>query len=206
MYLFLLLFGVVVSAIAGALAAGPKRVDMFGVLTVAIVTAVGGGTVRDSILGIRAFWVVEPVYLTTAIIAALVTFVFARFVKIPMGALLVFDAVGLAMFSISGCQKALELGASNAVIVTMGVITGVVGGVIRDLLCAEIPLVFYSGELYATASFIGSAVFVGLYAFSVPEDIAAVVGVMTTLAVRLAAIKWHLTLPLFVVKDEAKKG
>lgn len=201
-----MIFGVVVCAIAGALAAGPKRVDMFGVVVIAVVTAVGGGTVRDAILGTKAFWVAEPVYVIAALIAALATFILARFVKIPWGALLIFDAFGLALFTIVGCQKALEVGTSYTVIVTMGVITGVVGGVIRDLLCAEIPLVFYGGELYATASLAGSLAFVGLYAFSVPEATAAIAGVLTTLVVRLAAIQWHITLPVFVVKDSARKS
>lgn len=199
---FLLLFGVAVCAVAGALVAAPKKIDMFGVIVVAVVTALGGGTVRDVILGTKAFWVTEPVYVVIATAAGLFTFVAARFVRFSWSVMLVLDAFGLAMFAIVGCEKALSLGTSSVVIVLMGVVTGVAGGIVRDLLCDEIPLVFRRGSLYATAAFIGCLVFIALNALNAPEPTARLSGVITILVVRLAAMRWGIALPEFVVKEE----
>jgi len=186
---------------AGALAAAPKKLDMFGAIVVGVVTALGGGTVRDAILGTRSFWVDDPVWVLVSFGAATATFFVARRVRFREGLMLVLDALGLAMFAIVGCQKALALDLSYSVIVLMGVITGVAGGIVRDLLCDEIPMVFKRGELYATAALAGCVVFVALIALGVNEPIAALVGVAIALATRLAALKWRIMLPLFRVRE-----
>lgn len=188
-------------AIAGALAAAPKKMDVVGVIAVGAVTALGGGTLRNVLLGTRVFWVDSPVWVLVAIAASVITFVAARRIRFRMGALLIFDAFGLAMFTIVGCQKALDMHTSYVVVVMMGVITGVAGGILRDLLCDEVPKVFRGGSLYATASFVGCMVLIGLLALGTEKQAAALTAVLVTLAMRLAALRWHITLPIFVVRD-----
>lgn len=196
------LFGVAVFAVSGALEAGRKRMDVFGTVVVAIVTAIGGGTVRDLVLGIRpVLWISHPIYVLVATAAALVTFITARWVQFPTRVLLIFDAFGLAMFTIIGCQRALEVNVSYVIVVVMGVITGVAGGIIRDILCGEIPLVLRS-EIYATASLAGGMLFVALHSFGVERSIAAIAAVALILIIRLAAIYWRLSLPVFTEVDE----
>ena len=191
--------GVAVGAVTGVLAARGKKVDLFGVLVLAIVTAFGGGTVRDLCLGIRpVFWVSDSTFIITATAAALVTFVIARGREREGTVLLVADACALAFFAMVGTQKALVAGTSPYIAVTMGVITGVAGGMIRDVLIDRIPLVFGKEiYLYATAALAGALVFVLLhYAFpgawwNMP------IGTLVTLVLRLAGIRWRLTLPIF---------
>lgn len=186
---------------AGAVAAAPKRLDMFGAIVVGVVTALGGGTVRDAILGMRAFWVEDPVWILVAVGAATATFFIARHMRFRESFVLVLDAFGLALFTVVGCEKALGLDLSYSVVVLMGIITGVAGGILRDLLCDEIPMVFKRGELYATAAFVGCLAFIVLIALGVNQHIASLSGVAATLIARFAALKWRIKLPLFVVRE-----
>ena len=187
--------GVAVAAITGVLAARGKRVDLFGVVVLAVVTAFGGGTIRDLTLGDSpVFWVRDGNYILTAVATALVTFVVARFHEFSNRALLLADAVALAFFTMIGVKKALVFAAPAPVAVTMGVITGVAGGILRDILTGEIPYVFRKEiYFYATASLCGAVVFVWLqhWPFSL------LIGAAVTLGLRLAAIRWKLALPLF---------
>ena len=194
---------VAVCAISGALAAAGKRLDLFGVIVLAVVTAVGGGTIRDLCLGAKSvFWIENPNYIVVATLAALVTFVIARFWTMPHRVLLVADAFGLALFTIAGTEKALLLQSSGVIAVMLGVITGVAGGVLRDVLRREMPLVFQPEiYLYATAAFCGAAAFV-LVQKSLPDAAAnRLIAMGLILALRLAAIIWKLHLPLFKSRD-----
>lgn len=191
------LFGVAVFAITGALAAGRKRMDVFGIVVVAIVTALGGGTLRDLILGARpVFWVTQPEQIVVATVAAIGTFIVVRFTSLPGRALLLFDAFGLALFTIGGCQKALPLVDSDIIVVIMGILTGVAGGVIRDILCGEIPVILRR-EVYATAALLGCIAFVLLRGSGIESGFAAGGAMLLVLAVRLAAIHWRISLPTF---------
>ncbi|MCL5104320.1 MAG: trimeric intracellular cation channel family protein [Armatimonadetes bacterium] len=196
------LLGVAIFAVTGALAAGRKRMDIFGIVVVAIVTALGGGTLRDIILGSRnVLWVCNPTYVIVAAAAALATFVYPRFIKYSQLVLLVFDAFGLAVFTVIGCQKALEANVSSYIIaVLMGVMTGVAGGIGRDVLCGEIPLILRR-EVYATASLVGGVLFVGMSRLGVNKACTTVVAASMVLVVRLAAIRFGLSLPVFVTMD-----
>ena len=138
MIYFLDLFGVVVFAITGSLAAGRKHLDLFGVVVLALATALGGGTLRDLILGINPiFWVANPVYLYVAIGAAIITFLTSGIPTSSTTLLQTADAVGLAVFTVIGCQKALDSQVPFIIVVIMGVMTGVVGGMIRDILVIQ---------------------------------------------------------------------
>lgn len=195
--------GVAVAAITGVLAARGKRVDLFGVMVLAVVTAFGGGTIRDLTLGDSpVFWVRDGNYILTAVAAALVTFVVARFHEFSVRALLLADAVSLAFFTMIGVKKALIFAAPAPVAVTMGIITGVAGGILRDILTGEIPYVFRKEiYFYATASLCGAVVFVLIHNSLASPQVSVLIGAAVTLSLRLAAIRWKLALPLFTPRQ-----
>ena len=191
------LFGVAVFAITGALAAGKKNMDLFGVLVLALATALGGGTLRDVILGTYpVFWISDPTYIFVGTAAALLIFVLAGFRRPPVKALTLADAFGLAVFTVIGTEKAISLGVPGSIAVIMGLMTGVAGGIIRDILSDEIPLVL-KAEIYATASLCGAVIFAVLTKYSPVRPLAAPTAIAVILALRLAAIHWKLSLPVF---------
>lgn len=194
---------VAVCAISGVLAAAGKRLDLFGVLVLALVTAVGGGTIRDLCLGAQpVFWIQDPSHVVNATVTALVTFVIARFWKMPHRVLLIADAFGLAMFTIAGVEKSLLYQQSSVIAVMLGVVTGVAGGMLRDVLRREVPLVFQPDiYLYATAAFCGAAVFVLLRRFAPDFHEGRLIAMGVILTLRLAAIGWKLRLPVFESRE-----
>ncbi|AQZ95780.1 trimeric intracellular cation channel family protein [Halopseudomonas phragmitis] len=196
------LFGVAVFAITGALMAGRKSMDLFGVMVIAIITALGGGTLRDAILDNHPVsWIRNDLYILVAVLAAIGTVVWVRFTRpIHETGLLVADAFGLAVFTVIGTQVALQHDVPISAAVIMGVMTGVAGGVMRDIICNEIPLIFHK-EIYATACIAGSLVYIGLYYLGIPENLDITLAILTVLAIRLAAIRWHLGLPRFHLLD-----
>jgi uncharacterized membrane protein YeiH len=199
--------GTAVAAISGALAARGKQVDLFGVVVLALVTALGGGTLRDVILDARPiFWVADSSFVLTATGCSLVVFLVARFHALPGRILLLADAVALAFFTVIGVEKSLIAGVSPVVSVAMGVMTGTAGGMIRDVLTGEIPLVFRRQiYLYATASFCGATVFASLRPV-LDLYLLQFTAAGTTLALRLAAIWWKIHLPVFEVKETELKS
>jgi uncharacterized membrane protein YeiH len=197
-------FGVVVSAITGVLAARGKQVDLFGVLVLALVTALGGGTLRDLILSRPVFWTADASYLVNAAITAVIVFYLVRYHELPTMALMVADAFSLSLFTIIGAQKGLSCEMSAPVAVAMGVITGVAGGILRDLLIGEIPLVFRREiYLYATAAFCGASLFVLLQRWMPNNQWNLVWGTVATLLLRLTGIRWRIALPMFRPKNAA---
>lgn len=192
-------FGVSVGAITGVLAARGKRVDLFGILVLALVTAFGGATVRDVLAGdLPVIWLRGPGLLLNVTLTALITFVLARFHPPPHRALLVADAFVLAAFAMIGTSKGIALHFSAPVCVLLGVITSVAGGIGRDVLMREVPMVFQSEiHLYGTAAFIGSTACVSLELLGTNETIATLAGAAVVLALRLAGIYWKLSLPIF---------
>lgn len=200
-------FGIAIAALTGVLAARGRRVDLFGVLVLAVVTALGGGTLRDLLAGdTPVLWVRQPEHLLNAVAVAVAGFFVARHRQPPLAALHVADAFALALFSIIGAKKALGLDFSPAVAVAMGVITGVAGGILRDVLVGEIPLVFRPEiHLYATAALAGVALHVALRPHIGSETGLTVLSTGAILVLRLAAIRWRLALPLFEAEKEEKK-
>jgi uncharacterized membrane protein YeiH len=168
---------------------------------IATVTAVGGGTIRDVLLDRHpVFWIAEPGFLYVTIASALLTVAYTRRFRPPDRALAVADALGLALFSISGARIAEAVGSAWVVVVIMGTLTGVAGGVIRDVLTAEIPLILRRGRLYATASIVGTTIYL-LLAGVIGNAVAAAIGMIVIAAVRLAAIVWPLELPVYHLED-----
>lgn len=186
-------------AAAGVLEAGRKRFDLFGMVVVALAAALGGGSLRDLLLDRPVFWVADQTYLIASLIAALLTFFLARIFALPARLFLIPDAAGLALFTISGTKAALVWGAPWLVASFMGVITGVVGGILRDVLCNEEPLVF-QGTLYATAAWTGALVFIGLGVWGIDPGLAAVAGGVLIFVMRVAAIRWQIALPRFTAR------
>ncbi|PPS45944.1 trimeric intracellular cation channel family protein [Chroococcidiopsis sp. TS-821] len=202
MILYLLdLLGVGVFAVSGALAAGRKSLDLLGVAAIAIVTAIGGGTLRDVLLDNAVFWIQNPIYLVVILFSAALTLIYTRFRQPPAKALLIADALGLAFFAISGAQGVEQADLSRIIVVLMGTITGVAGGVMRDVLLAEIPLILRRGNLYATAAIAGIIVYLILQQFGMMRSLAALLGMATITAVRLASIVWGLSLPVYSLQE-----
>ncbi len=197
------LLGVAVFAVSGVLAAGSKGLDLLGVAVIAIVTAVGGGTLRDLLLDRHpTFWIADTTYLWVILAATLLTLGYVRFWIATRRALLVADALGLAFFTIAGAQIAEQAGVTGLIAVLMGVITGVAGGVVRDVLTREIPLVMRPGRLYATAAIVGATSYVLLVHWGVMPDAAALVGMSAIAVLRLMAILWRLELPVIRLPEE----
>jgi len=199
-------FGVGIAAITGVMAARGKRVDLFGVVVLALVTAIGGGTIRDCTLGrLPVFWVKDPNYVFTAVATAVLTFYLARTRQFPHTALLIADAFALAFFTIVGLKTALSCSVSPGIAVAMGVVTGVAGGILRDLLLGEIPLVFRPEiYLYATAAFAGAVLFVASAPYLSDDPLDTALSIGTILALRLAGIRWRISLPVFEDKAPAQ--
>ncbi|MBX3679704.1 trimeric intracellular cation channel family protein [Cognatazoarcus halotolerans] len=190
------LAGVAVNAASGVLEAGRKPLDLFGMVVIALAAALGGGSLRDLLLDRKVFWIADQTFLITALAAGVLTFAAARRWRLPPNLFMLPDAIGLALFTVSGTQIALAFDAPWLVASMMGVITGVFGGIVRDVLCNEIPLVF-SGELYATTSWGGALLLVALLENGVTPGIAALVGGGTVLLLRLLSIRNRWALPTY---------
>jgi uncharacterized membrane protein YeiH len=197
--------GVAVFAISGALAAGRKSLDWLGVAVIAVVTATGGGTLRDLLLDRHPiFWIADPSYLFVTLVATAFTLLYVH-LRIPAPrALFVADALGLAFFTIGGVQIAQQWGLSGLLALLMGSITGVAGGMLRDVLCAEIPLILRKGQLYATSTIVGAALYLLLERAGMTRDAAALLGMGTIVVVRFAAILWRLELPVLSLEDQER--
>jgi uncharacterized membrane protein YeiH len=184
------------SAISGTLEARKYDMDVVGAVTVAFVTAFGGGTLRDLLLGrTPIFWLVDP-WLSIATFAIAIT-AFYLIDNISDKLLFVPDALGLGFFSILGATFALQLNLSLLVVSLMGVVTGVFGGILRDVLCNKIPNIFQRNtELYATCSFIGTWVFILLILFHVDQSVASWIGTLIIFGLRIIAVRFRVTRPL----------
>jgi len=191
-------------AMTAALAAGRRRMDWFGVCVLAVVTALGGGTMRDTLLGHYPLsWVADPNLLLIACGAALVTIALARFMDTLRWPFLILDALGLVVFTIIGCNIAIEMGQNPIIVIVSGMITGIAGGIIRDVLCNDIPLVF-SGELYATVSIVtGALYYLGVLA-KFPLEAVTVIAIVVGFTLRVLAILFNWSMPKFIYDKELR--
>lgn len=193
--------GVVACAISGVLVASRLRMDPFGMLVLACVTGIGGGTLRDMMMGATpVFWVLDPAYiyviLVTALTVALWLYNQGTMRRFSTYLLPVVDAFGLAIFTVIGANKALMFGFSPSIAIVMGGITGVGGGMIRDVLAGQVPFVLRK-EIYATASILGAVLYVTCREFEVNVIFSMLIAMAGTLSLRLSAIVWRLRLPIF---------
>ena len=186
---------VIASAVSGALEARKHQMDIVGATTIAFVNAFGGGTMRDLLLGrTPVFWVIDPWLTIVTFLVGVLSFY--RLDRVSNRLLIFADAIGLGVFSILGATYTLQLELSPIVAILMGVVTGIFGGVLRDLLCNRIPNVFrQSTELYATCSFVGTCLFILLRSFNTASLSASIIGAATIFTMRLAAVRFKMTLP-----------
>jgi uncharacterized membrane protein YeiH len=188
------MFAVAVCAVSGALAAARKKMDVFGLVVTAIVSSIGGGTVRDLLLDHRpVFWIANTTFLWLPAVVAIATAAYARVWPVPTYSLTIADALGLALFTISGAKLALTDSYGFLIVVLMGATTGVAGGAIRDVICGEIPRIF-KGEIYATISLVGAATFAGLQRAGASMVVSSAVAATFIIGARVAAIYWGVKL------------
>lgn len=200
----LLLFdyiGTFMFAISGTLTAANKRLDLFGATFIGFVTAVGGGTLRDILLGdLPVAWMQNIDYFWLILAGVLVTIVFGKFVMRLKRTLFLFDTIGIAVFTLIGLKKALLLGINPAMAVMMGLSSAVVGGVMRDTLCNELPLIFHR-EIYATACIAGALLYLLLNYLGLNEATCEIATVATIITIRILAVKFDIAMPLLKIKE-----
>ena len=202
----LYIVAITVEAMSGAIAAGKKQMDPFGILIIACVTAFGGGTLRDIVLGNHPLvWISRPDFLIITCSAALLIILIRPWIRHLAEAFMVLDGIGLITFSIIGAQKTLQLGHSYFIASIMAVFTGAFGGIIRDILCNQVPLVFRK-ELYGSISFLAAWIYFGLTMTSLSMTTCIVITLITGFALRMLAITMNLELPKFNFDDQNKKG
>ena len=189
-------------AISGIRMAAAKHFDWFGGFVCGFAVAIGGGTIRDVMLGAIPFWMTSAIYIICTIIAMLVVIVFAKSLIRWENAWLTFDTFGLALFTIAGLQKALALGQPFWVAIIMGCITGSAGGVIRDVLLNNVPLIFRK-EIYAMASIAGGLLYWALYALRVEVSLIVLICFLFICLVRFLAMRYHISLP--ILREEKPK-
>ena len=195
--LVIYVIAIAAEAMSGALAAGRRNMDIFGVVVIAFVTALGGGTIRDMVLGHYPIgWTQHPEYVYLVISFGLLTTVVARYLHKLKRIFLFLDAMGLIAFSLIGCTVALQLDYPTVVVIMAGMITGISGGIVRDVLCNQVPVVFRR-ELYASVSLTVCLLFLGLRAINVEPNTNTLVCFVGGLTFRLLAIHYKWRLPMF---------
>ena len=195
--LVIYLVAITAEAMSGALAAGRRDMDIFGVAVIAFVTALGGGTIRDVILGNYPIgWTQHPEYVYLVILSGLATTLLARFMYHMKNIFLMLDAMGLVAFSLIGCNVALQLDYPVVVIIMAGMLTGICGGILRDVLCNQVPVVFCR-ELYASVSLFVCALFLILKAMGIDADLNTLACFIAGFGFRMLALRFGWKLPTF---------
>ncbi|MBP5777828.1 MAG: trimeric intracellular cation channel family protein [Prevotella sp.] len=195
------LLGTFAFAISGIRHAAAKHFDWFGGYVCGVAVAIGGGTIRDVMLGVTPFWMTTPIYLICTGVALLTVVLFGKWMEPLKNAWFVFDTLGLALFTIAGIQKSLALGQPFWVAIIMGCITGSAGGVIRDVLLNNEPVIFHK-EIYAMACVLGGLVYWLLVVIGASAELSAIVSFFVTCIIRFLAVRYHISLP--VLNEENK--
>ena len=186
-------------AISGIRHAAAKHFDWFGGYVCGIAVAIGGGTIRDVMLGTTPFWMTSPIYMICTAMALLFVIVFAKHMEGLRNTWFVFDTLGLALFTIAGIQKSLAFGQPYWVAIIMGCITGSAGGVIRDVLLNNEPVIFQR-EIYAMAAVVGGVTYWLLNYLGITIEVTIIASFLVTCLIRFLAVRYHLSLP--TLKDE----
>ncbi len=188
-------------AISGVLTAMNKRLDPFGILIIAFVTAVGGGTLRDILIDAPIAWMRNLTYVYVIFASTLFTVIFRKRLNYIRRSLLLFDTIGIALYTIVGVEKGIAAGFSPIICIALGTMTGCFGGVIRDILCNEIPIIFRK-EIYATACILGASAYFLLLETPLPLDFIVIISGAIVMTVRLLAVYFNLSLPNIYPKEE----
>lgn len=197
------IIGITAEAMTGALSAGRRNMDWFGVMLVASATAIGGGSVRDILLGNYPLtWVKHPEYLLITCVAGIVTTWLAKWVVKFKGIFVRLDALGLAAFSIIGCQVGVNMGLHYGICVVAAIVTGVFGGLLRDLICRQAPLVLHH-ELYASVALIVACLYLALHHYNIDDNISVVASLVVGYLIRMASVRFKWRLPTFNLLEPA---
>ena len=189
------ILGTVAFAISGVLVAMEKRLDLFGVLIIAFVTAIGGGTLRDLLIGnTPVVWMRDLTYVTIIFISVVVAIIFVNQLKYLRKSLFLFDTIGIGLYTMVGVEKGLEAELLPIMCIFLGTMTACFGGVIRDILCNEIPVIFRK-EIYATACILGGASYFMLVSLSLKENYAYIAAILIVITLRLLAVRFGISLP-----------
>ncbi|MGB2761161.1 trimeric intracellular cation channel family protein [Maribacter stanieri] len=194
-YFIIDILGTIAFAISGVLVAMDKRLDVFGVLIIAFVTAVGGGTLRDLLIGIKPVgWLNAPMHLMIIVVTVLLAIIFVKQLKYVRKSLFLFDTIGIGLYTMVGIEKGLAADLSPVMCIALGTITACFGGVIRDILCNEIPVIFRK-EIYATVCILGGLVYFLLIQFPIENTIAYSMAIVTIIIMRVLAVQFKISLP-----------
>lgn len=188
--------GTIAFAVSGIRLAARKKFDLFGAFVVGFITAVGGGTIRDLLLHREVFWLSSPSFLICTVLGLILVVAFRRWVVKFEYTFFIFDAVGLGLFAVTGIVITLEEGYSMLLAIIMGTVTGSIGGVMRDVLINEVPLIFRE-DIYAMACVLGGLIFAVLRFFSVESITIQVITIISIILIRVLVVKYHLKLPAF---------
>ena len=187
-------------AISGIRLASAKKFDWFGAYVVGFVTAIGGGTTRDLLLDVTPFWMLQPSYIVITGIALLAVIFMGKRMSYFNNAFFIFDAIGLGLFVVVGLEKSMEAGFPIWVTILMGMITGSVGGIIRDILINEVPLIFRK-DIYALACIFGGVIFYFCTIMHLPNEITQLFSAASVILIRVLAVKYHWSIPVLKSGD-----
>lgn len=206
MLYYLGLLGMTAFAVTGVIAAGKRDMDLFSIVLLGVVTALGGGTLRDAILDAHpVFWINDLTYLWVSVFAAITTFFCVRYISRLITLFIYIDAFGLALFTILAMEKTVGLGFNNSIAVIMGLITGISGGMIRDILTGRMPLLL-GREFYATPALLGAVFFIGLNHYFPDHDYNRLYGIGMIFLLRFCAIRWGLYYPSWLMYGGKESG
>lgn len=194
------LLGTIAFATSGALVAMRNKFDPFGVFIIAFVTAVGGGTLRDILVGKVPVWMDHTYYVYAIILTVVFSIIFRKKLKILSRSLFLFDTIGLGIFTIIGTEIGVEANFSSIISIALGTMSAAFGGVIRDILCNQTPVIFHK-EIYATAAIIGAAVYIILNKLQVDNSLIYISTIFIVITIRIIAVKFHLSLPTINSED-----
>lgn len=195
------ILGVVAFSISGVLTSMKKEMDPFGILIIASVTSVGGGTLRDVLIGIPVAWMSDLTYVYVIIATTIFAMIFRNKLSYFRRSLFLFDTIGIGLYTLIGIERALEAGFSPIICVAIGTMTACFGGVLRDILCNEIPVIFKTKEIYATACILGGIVYFLLRYLAVAEGLVFIISGLVVILVRTSAVYFKIKLPSVYSKD-----
>jgi uncharacterized membrane protein YeiH len=195
------ILGVVSFSISGVLLALKKRMDAFGILIIAFVASVGGGTLRDILNGTEVMWMNEMTYVYVILATTILAVIFRKKLSYLRKSLFLFDTLGIGLYTVVGVEKGINFGFSAEICIAIGTMTACFGGVIRDILCNEIPVIFRK-EVYATACILGGVSYFILLKFNLPKAIIFLIAGFVVIIIRLSAVIFKISLPSLYKKEE----
>jgi uncharacterized membrane protein YeiH len=194
-YTIIDVLGTVAFAISGVLVAMEKKLDVFGVFIIAFVTAVGGGTLRDVLIGnTPVSWMKEPLYILIILLSVIAAILFSGRLKYFSKSLFLFDTIGIGLYTMVGIEKGLNADLLPVICIALGTMTASFGGVLRDILCNEIPVIFRK-EIYATVCILGGSIYFLLMQFPIDSTIAYIVAIISIIVMRILAVRFKISLP-----------